>query len=179
MDLAVCTPTLVVIVNNRRDWQRVVDEGWYRVPVRSAPPLLAAAYLAFYQTRVFGDAAWQISWIAPVRGYRLLRRIELLPAEPAHPRANDWYYRIDLGELERLAPPLPSRRLRRITFVPTTLERLMHAADVSELWQVDDLTPLVLRDFGDAVIKASRRVGLDVCVLAEGAMPGAAHGEVG
>ncbi len=172
-----CTPTLVVIVNNRRDWQRVVEERWYRVPARRAPVLLAAEYLAFYQTRAFGDAAWQISWIAPVRGYRLLRRIELLPAEAAHPRANDWYYRIALGDLERLARPLPSRRLRRITFIPTTRERLMTAADVSELWQVDDLTPLVWTRFRDAGMKSARRLELEERRTRY--RSGAAHGEVG
>jgi hypothetical protein len=159
------TPTLVVIVNNRRDWQRVIEERWYRIPALHAPALLAAAYLAFYQTRVFGDDAWQIGWIAPVHGYCLLRRIDLLPHESSHPRAGNWYYRVDLGAPERLVRPLPSRRLRRITFIPTTLEALQAADDVSDLWQVDDLTPLVWTLFHDAAIKATRRLEWDGCDL--------------
>ena len=45
---------LVVLVNNLADWRRVVEEGWYRIPLRSAPQPVAASYLAFYQSRVFG-----------------------------------------------------------------------------------------------------------------------------
>ena len=28
---------LVAIMNNKKDWQRVLDEGWYRIPVKHAP----------------------------------------------------------------------------------------------------------------------------------------------
>lgn len=28
---------LVAILNNKRDWQRVQDEHWYRLPVKYAP----------------------------------------------------------------------------------------------------------------------------------------------
>lgn len=161
MDVERVTPTLVVIVNNRRDWQRILEERWYRIPVRHAPPLLAAAYLAFYQTRAFGDDAWRITSIAPVLRYDALRRRELLPREASHPRADDWYYRVDLGPLQRLTRPLLSRRLRRVTFIPTTLEHINAAGDVSDLWNVDDLTPLVWTAFLDAAIKATRRLELE------------------
>ncbi len=73
-------------------------------------------------------------WIAPVRGYHLSARRELIPEEPDHPRADERYYRIDLGELVALPHPVPSRRLRRITFIRTTLERLLHADEINDLW---------------------------------------------
>lgn len=64
----------------------------------------------------------------------LARRRDLLPDEPAHPRADALYFRLDLGALEPLPHPIPSRRLRRITFIPTTLARLFTAGDVADLW---------------------------------------------
>lgn len=153
-------PTLVVLINNWRDWQRVVDEHWYRLPVRSAPLPAAALYLAFYRTRVFGAEAWQVGYYAPVLRYELLRRRAIVPDEPDHPRADELYYRIGLGPPERLARPVPSRRLRRVTFIPTTLERLLTAADVADLWLADDSAALVWHYFPDAARKALHRLPL-------------------
>ncbi|MCS7222380.1 MAG: UV DNA damage repair endonuclease UvsE [Anaerolineae bacterium] len=125
---------LVVVMNNLRDFALAREAGWYRIPLARAPRLVAADYLAFYQTRVFGDEAWAIHYYAPVRRYRIMTRVELLPEEPNHPRAYERYYKIELGPLRRLERPIPSRRLRRITFIPTTLSRLLRAQEINDLW---------------------------------------------
>jgi hypothetical protein len=75
-----------------------------------------------------------VRWLAPVRGYRIASRRELIPDEPDHPRADQHYYKITVGALEPLPRPVPSRRLRRITFIPTTLARLMQAEEINDLW---------------------------------------------
>ncbi len=125
---------LVVIVNNRRDWELVRREGWYRIPLARAPRQVAADYLAFYQTAVFGDEKWAVNYYAPVRRYRVVTRRELLPDEADHPRANERYFKVELGPVQPLPRPIPSRRLRRITFIPTTLERLLNAEEINDLW---------------------------------------------
>jgi hypothetical protein len=128
-------PVLVVVVNRPADLQRALDEKWYRIPLRSAPGRLGAEYLAFYQTGAFAPAErWMVKWLAPVRGYFLAIRRDLIPEEPEHPRANDEYFRVSLGELFTLPRPIPSRRLRRITFLPTTLGRLQRAEEINDLW---------------------------------------------
>jgi hypothetical protein len=131
---------LVAVVNNAEDLRRAASEGWYRIPQRRAPQRIGADFLAFYQTGAFDDApeAQTITFYAPTRRYRLMTRAELLPQEAAHPRANDYYYRIELGPFVRLACPVPSATLRRITFIHTTLDRLLHAQDVRELFVQDD-----------------------------------------
>jgi hypothetical protein len=154
-------PTLVVVVTNQRDWRRVIAEGWYRIPLRHAPHPVAAEYLAFYLTRPFGAAAWQIGSYAPVLRYTLMLRRELLPDEPDHPHADSHYYRIAVGPMRQLAEPILSRRLRRITFIPTTLGRLHTATDVAELWQIDDEQALLWTEFRDAAVKATRRLALE------------------
>ncbi|MGQ9667067.1 MAG: hypothetical protein ACUVWB_07100, partial [Anaerolineae bacterium] len=128
------TPALVVVVNNTEDWRRVRDAGWYRIPARHAPRQAGAAYLAFYHTGIFAEERWSIRWYAPVLSVQIMPRRVLIPDEPAHPRAEEWYFRYNLGALQALPAPIPSRRLRRVTFIPTTLERLMTARDVSQLW---------------------------------------------
>lgn len=125
---------LVVIVNNCRDWELVQREGWYRIPLARAPRQMAADYLAFYQTAVFGDEKWAVNYYAPVRRYCVATRRELLPDETDHPRANERYFKVELGPVRPLPRPIPSRRLRRITFIPTTLERLLNAEEINDLW---------------------------------------------
>lgn len=160
-DLDRSAPVLVVVVNNRRDWQRVINEGWYRIPLKYVPHPVAAEALAFYLTRPFGADAWQVAWYAPTLRYQLVSRRELLPDEPDHPRAEERYYRIALGPVRRLERPILSRHLRRITFIPTTFGQLLTATDVAELWQIDDVTPMLLTHFPDAVIKATARLNLE------------------
>lgn len=154
-------PVLVVLVNNHEDWRRICEEHWYRIPLRSTPLPVAAEFLAFYQTRVFGPEAWQISYYAPVQTYRIVARRDVLPDEPNHARADDLYYRIEIGPIQRLARPIPSRRLRRVTFIPTTSTQLFHAADVADLWLRDDSSAIVWMYFRDAAIKATKRLLLE------------------
>ncbi len=128
------SPVLVAVVNRPLDLQKVRDERWYRIPVRRAPTRMGAEYLAFYQTGTFEpDDRWLIRWVAPVCGYYLATRRELIPEEPRHPHADEQYYRVSLGNLAQLDHPIPSRRLRRITFIPTTVCRIRTAAEITDL----------------------------------------------
>jgi hypothetical protein len=106
---------LVCVVTHPADLERA-GRGWYRIPVARAPRGLAAEYLAFYLTAAFGEQRWSIRSIAAVQAVRLAQRAELLPEED-------------------LPAPIPSRRLRRITFIPTTMSALLAARDVSQLWR--------------------------------------------
>jgi len=49
---------LVVLLNNQRDFEIARLLGWYRIPLRSAPKVIAVDYLAFYQTAAFGEEKW-------------------------------------------------------------------------------------------------------------------------
>jgi hypothetical protein len=128
------TAVLVAVVKAPRDLVLAREQGWYRIPVASAPYPLRAELLAFYQTAAFGPERWSVRYVAPVARYRISTRRELLPAEAGHPRADERYYRLELGPLHALVRPVPSQRLRRVTFIATTLGRLLHADDLRELW---------------------------------------------
>ncbi len=131
---------LVAVVNNIDDLRRAASEGWYRIPQRSAPRRVGADYLAFYQTGAFKaqEEAQSVTYYAPTRRYCLLTRRELLPAETEHPRADEYYFRIELGPLQRLATPVAAGTFRRVTFIHTTLERLLTATVVTDLYSKDD-----------------------------------------
>ena len=131
---------LVAVLNNGEDLRRAAVEGWYRIPQRRAPKRIGADYLAFYQTGAFGDddTAQTVTYYAATRRYRLLTRRELLPDEPDHPRAGDYYYQVWIGPLQRLVCPVPATTFRRVTFIHTTLDRLLTAADVRDLFRRED-----------------------------------------
>jgi hypothetical protein len=95
--------------------------------------VIAVDYLAFYQTKAFGEEKWRIHYLAPVRGHELTTRDQLLRDEGDHPRAKDEYYKIQLGPLEELADPILAESWRRITFLYTTGEYLLQAETVNDL----------------------------------------------
>jgi hypothetical protein len=128
---------LVVVVPTAADWERICAEHWYRIPLRRAPKRIGAEYLAFYHPKALGERAWSIAYYAPVLGVAIVTRRELLPAEADHPRAGDLYYRYELGAPQALQPPIPSHKLRRVTFIMTTLSRLLAAREIQDLWLRD------------------------------------------
>lgn len=152
------TPALVGVVTRKSDWALLWSERWYRIPVRTAPEGLdRVRYLAFYQTRLFGDEKWAVNWYAPVRGIERAKRRELLPDEPTHPRAGADYCKVTLGELKRLPNPIPSRRWRRIVFIPTSLERLLRAQEINDLFKVNPIEDKLCFALKDACLPAERQ----------------------
>lgn len=124
---------LVAVMNNSRDLEIARVLGWYRIPLRFSPKVIAVDYLAFYQTSSFGEEKWRIQYIGPVKGHELTTREELLRDEQDHPRAKDEYFKIQLGPLERLPNPIPAEKWRRITFFYTTGEYLLKAKTINDL----------------------------------------------
>jgi hypothetical protein len=124
---------LVAVMTEPRDLEIARVFGWYRIPLRTAPKVVAVDYLAFYQTKAFKEQKWRIQYIAPVQGHELTTRDQLLREEPDHPRARDEYYKIQLGPLEKLENSILSERWHRITFLYTTGEYLLNARIVNDL----------------------------------------------
>ncbi len=130
------TPTdliLVCVLPGPRDLEIARLLGWYRIPLRTAPKVVAVDALAFYQPGTFGEAGGRIESIAPVRGHELTTRAELLRDEPDHPRAREEYYKIQLGPLEKLQHPITADKWRRLTFLYTTGEYLLKAKTLNDL----------------------------------------------
>ncbi len=126
---------LIGVMNRPRDFVLARDAGWYRIPVAHAPRSVeSAAVLGFYFTATFAQDKWSVAWYAEVRGYELVRRRDLLPDEPEHPRADDIYYKVQIGPLLRREPPIPSLRWRRISFIETTWDRFAAAQEINDLF---------------------------------------------
>jgi len=124
---------LVCLLPTPRDLEIARLLGWYRIPLRTAPKVVAVDQLAFYQPSAFGDRGGQIEYIAQVRGHELTTRGELLKDEADHPHANEEYYKLQIGALEKLKEPIKSEKWKRLTFLYTTGEYLLKAKSLNDL----------------------------------------------
>ena len=133
MTLSPSSLVLVCLLPTPRDLEIARLLGWYRIPLRTAPKVVAVDYLAFYQPSAFADRGGQIEYIAPVRGHELTTRGELLKDESDHPRAKEEYYKLQIGGLEKLKEPVKSEKWKRLTFLYTTGEYLLKAKSLNDL----------------------------------------------
>jgi len=162
---------LVTLMNNITDFEIARLFGWYRIPLRSAPKIISVDYLAFYQTKSFATQKWQIRYLAPVKGHELTTRRELLIEEYNHPRANQEYYKIQIGPLIELPKPIIANKWKRITFFYTTGELLSKAESINDLiidsedrpivWQALREKASINQSYGKAQEDQDMRLDLD------------------
>jgi len=128
------TTGLVAIINNRRDFERAREHHWYRIPVRTAPEgIVRMRWVAFYLTQTFASQKWSVRYWAEIKKVTCQRRRTLLPDDPNHPRANQMYYRLELGDLQERFEPIYSRRRRQIVFIPTVWRKFRTALEINDL----------------------------------------------
>ena len=125
---------LVAFVPRPEDFDLIQSEGWYRVPKRHAPKGLYAEYFAFYFGRSFGPEKWAIFYYARNLGHELVPRRDLLPNQTDHPRADEPYYKVQLGPILTREHPILSLRWRRVTFIHTTWDRFEDAREINDLF---------------------------------------------
>lgn len=135
---------LVAIIPNQRDLDIARLLGWYRIPLKNAPKVIAVDYLALYQTGSFGARdRWQIKWLAPIVGHELTTRDQLFRDQPDHPRANEEYFKLQLGGLIELPKPIPAGNWKRVTFFYTTMRHVRDAKELGDLPVHDQERPVL------------------------------------
>ena len=147
-----CSLALVAVMPTPKDLEIARVLGWYRIPFRMAPKMLDVDYLLFYQTGKYpvGHTS-RIEYYSEVRGHELTTRKELFRNEPEHPRANEEYFKIDLGPVTQLPRAITAKNWKRITF----FYRLGYL--VNQACSIDDL--LVKSDERDILWKTIRERG--------------------
>jgi hypothetical protein len=146
---------LVAIIPARRDLEIARLLGWYRIPLRKAPKVVDVDYLAFYQTSTFGKAGrWQIQFAAPVRGHELTTRAALFHDEQDHPRAQEEYYKIQVGPLLELPHPIAAEKWKRVTFLYTTGYYLNRAETINQLVVKTEEREILWRSLRERALKS-------------------------
>ena len=136
--MSCCGEVLIAILNNRADLEIARDQHWYRMPIDQVARLKQRKcwqpkWLAFYQTKVFGDEAHTVRYYAEVTAIREVYRWDLFPEEPRDAKSENRYCKLELGTLKKLSEPIISNKLRRILFIPTTWEKLLLAKEIGDL----------------------------------------------
>jgi hypothetical protein len=125
---------LVAVMPNARDFEIARMLGWYRIPLKSAPKMLFVDYIAFYQPKSTLEQEFGVvASYARVRGHELVRRMDLFREEADHPRAQEEYFKIAIGPLQGLNPPVVAQGWTRLTFLYTTGQHLLGAKVLSDL----------------------------------------------
>ncbi len=152
---------LVAIIKDMLDFTILRDRRWYRIPVESAQKWLGKAWppdwLAPYQPQVFGSDAFKVNYVARVLHIQEAHRWQLFPDEPRDARSSRLYYQLVTESLCPLPQPIPSRRWRRITFIPTTWERFQAAHEINDLYHGSVLEETIWGEFKRLKITAERQ----------------------
>jgi very-short-patch-repair endonuclease len=152
---------LVAILNNPQDLALARDQHWYRIPVSSVQKWLRRRWpprwLAFYQPKVFGEEAFAVHYYAQVLDVHQVFRWQLFPDQPRDAKASQRYCQLILGPIQRLARPIPSRRWRRIVFIPTTWQKLISAAEINDLYDESPLEDQLWTEFKRLHLSAERQ----------------------
>ena len=127
---------LVALLPRKTALKRLQSDGWYHIPVESAPKRWAPEVMAFFQGKVFGDDnAYKIRYYGEVERINVCPRKELFPTTKRNAfKADKLYYRIQLKNLNLRYQPIVSYRPRRIVFLPTTLEKFEKAEQINDLF---------------------------------------------
>ena len=146
---------LVAVIPSTRDLDIARLLGWYRIPLKSAPKIIAVDYLAFYQTSAFPrDQKALIRWMAPILGHELTTRAELMQEKADQPREREEYFKIQLGPLLELKKPLPAKSWKRVTFFYTTGQRIKNAESMNDLPVHDEERPILWQALRERALKS-------------------------
>ena len=134
------------------------EENWYHIPVDRAPKTFKSAkWLCFYQGKTFEQEAYRVQYYGEIDGYDIVPYRELFPNR-IDSQKSDWlYYKVRLKELKRLPEPILSFRPRRLSFVPTTLEKFHSAKQINDLFNESPLEDILWKELKTLDIKAERQ----------------------
>ena len=152
---------LIAIINNHADFIIANDQHWYRIPVHSAEKWLKNCWppkwIAFYQTKIFGQEAYSINYYAKVVDVVLMYRWQLFPNLPRDKKSEQRYYQLIIEPLQQLSKPILSRRWRRIVFISTTWHKFIHAIEINDLFDDSPLEDRLWAEFKQLQIQAERQ----------------------
>ncbi len=148
---------LVALLKEKSDFFILQEQGWYRIPVASAPKRWPPKCLAFYQPKAFENEAFRIQWYGPVADIQIVPRSELFPNEFESAKSNQLYYKLTFKRLELLERPILSLRPRRLVFIPTTWEKFRSAEQINDLFDDSPLEDALWQQLKRSLIQAERQ----------------------
>ena len=137
---------LVAVIKSKDDLNILFAKKWYRIPVAFLPRK-KFTHIAFYEPMTgFGKRGKRIRYYACISKREVKKRIELLPREPTHSRAEHNYVKFSFREIERLEKPIRNVIPRRVSFGFTGIKTLRSARDILQLYHVAPTEQIIERE---------------------------------
>jgi very-short-patch-repair endonuclease len=127
---------LVALLRRKASLDILQNEGWYHIPLESAPKRWPPEIIAFYQGKVFGkEEGYKIRYFGEVGRMETVPRKDLFPNDAENQyKAEKPYYRVEVRNLLPRCRPIVSYRPRRLVFIPTTLSKFEDAEQINDLF---------------------------------------------
>lgn len=150
-------PALVGIVPRKELWLIIQKEKWYHIPVKSAPHNISfVKYLAFYFPECFSkEQRHRVNHYAKVLDVDIVKRVQLFPKELEHERAQENYYQLHLGQINKLPQIIPCKRM--IIHIPTNRQKLFTAKEINDLWDTSPLEEKMYQALKKQMIAVERQ----------------------
>lgn len=124
---------LIGVINRSKDLELAKMQQWYRIPLQQFPDGIHAQYLGFFLSRSFGEQNGAIHYYAEICGTELVYRRWLLPDESNHPRADEMYLKLSIGNLIRKNPPVINHNKRTVSFLQSSWANFITARTLNDL----------------------------------------------
>lgn len=147
---------LVAVIPRKRDLHILESEGWYRVPIDTAPRRWPPRYIAFYEGVALSKPG-HVARYAEVEHIDVVGREELFPDEAPGTRAGRRYYRVRVKELLERSEPIALRRPRPVVFISTTFAKFETATTINDLWDDSPLEDQMWKALSAAHLPAERQ----------------------
>ena len=148
---------LVAILKEVSDLTILLNEGWYRIPVKTAPLKWPPKWMAFYQPKAFGDEAYLTRYYGFVRDIRRVKRFQLFPNELQSQKSEHEYFQIFIEKLLERPTPIMSTRQRRLVFISTTWNKFENAVIFNDLFNDSPLEDNLWLELKKREIDAERQ----------------------
>lgn len=149
---------LVCLLRYKDDLNILLNEGWYRIPVKTKiENLFIVKYLAFYQSNVYGKNAFKIKHYGTIDKIEIVKRFKLFPNEKQNAKSNDEYYRIRMKDMNVLENPIPSKMSRRMVFINTTIKKFLSAKELNDLFHESPLEDKLWKGMKENNLVAERQ----------------------
>lgn len=124
---------LIGVINRSKDLEIAKSQHWYRIPMSQFPDGIFAKYIGFFLSRAFGKQNGAIHYYTEIHGVELVYRSWLLPDELNHPRADEMYLKLSLGNLINKTPPIINQNKRSVSFLQSSWGNFITAKVLNEL----------------------------------------------
>ncbi len=150
---------LVALLPKTEALDRLKTEGWYHIPVETAPKRWPPEIMAFYQGKVFGiEDRYKIHYFGEVEAIDIVLRKVLFPDDEENKSKEEKpYYRIRLKNLLKRKLPIVSYRPRRLVFIPTTLRKFELAEQINDLFDGSPLEDMLWKALKRVRVTAERQ----------------------